>query len=375
MILPGSTLGMIGGGQLGRMFTIAARSMGYHVTILDPDPHSPAGSIADQHIKADFNDHAALDMLGDCCAAVTAETENIPLESLKRLQQHCKVRPSPETIEITQDRLCEKTWLDEHDFSTVAFYTIQGEAELEAAMQDLEQAGILKVARPRFPGQGQNMVESLDEAINAFQAMGEQACILEERIFVEKRLSVILARAVDGDTETYPVIENIYRSGLLETSIAPAAIDGDVEQKALEIACELAAELEYCGVLAVEFFLTTDGELLINTIAPRPHNSGHLTVDACVTSQFEQQVRTLCGLPPGDAQLLSPVVMVNLMGDLWDKAEPHWDVIFKEPQALLHLYGKRKAGAGRKMGHINVLAEDTDRALELAEDVRNTLAP
>ena len=375
MILPGSTLGMIGGGQLGRMFTIAARSMGYHVTILDPDPHSPAGSIADQHIKADFNDHAALDMLGDCCAAVTAETENIPLESLKRLQQHCKVRPSPETIEITQDRLCEKTWLDEHDFSTVAFYTIQGEAELEAAMQDLEQAGILKVARPRFPGQGQNMVESLDEAINAFQAMGEQACILEERIFVEKRLSVILARAVDGDTETYPVIENIYRSGLLETSIAPAAIDGDVEQKALEIACELAAELEYCGVLAVEFFLTTDGELLINTIAPRPHNSGHLTVDACVTSQFEQQVRTLCGLPPGDAQLLSPVVMVNLMGDLWDKAEPHWDVIFKEPQALLHLYGKRKAGAGRKMGHINVLAEDTDRALELAEGVRNTLAP
>ena len=375
MILPGSTLGMIGGGQLGRMFTIAARSMGYHVTILDPDPHSPAGSIADQHIKADFNDHAALDMLGDCCAAVTAETENIPLESLKRLQQHCKVRPSPETIEITQDRLCEKTWLDEHDFSTVAFYTIQGEAELEAAMQDLEQAGILKVARPRFPGQGQNMVESLDEAINAFQAMGEQACILEERIFVEKRLSVILARAVDGDTETYPVIENIYRSGLLETSIAPAAIDGDVEQKALEIACELAAELEYCGVLAVEFFLTTDAELLINTIAPRPHNSGHLTVDACVTSQFEQQVRTLCGLPPGDAQLLSPVVMVNLMGNLWDRAEPHWDVIFKEPQALLHLYGKPRARAGRKMGHINFLAEDTDRALELAEDVRNTLAP
>lgn len=374
MILPGSTLGMIGGGQLGRMFTIAARSMGYHVTILDPDPHSPAGSIADQHITADFNDHAALDMLGDCCAAVTAETENTPLESLKRLQQHCKVRPSPEIMEITQDRLREKTWLDEHDFSTVAFYTIQTVSELETAMQDLEQAGILKLARPRFPGQGQHMVTSLDEAIQAFQAMDEQACILEERIFVEKRLSVILARAVNGDTESYPVIENIYRNGLLETSIAPAEIDGDVEEKSLEIACELAAELEYCGVLAVEFFLTTDGELLINSIAPRPHNSGHLTVDACVTSQFEQQVRTLCGLPPGDAQLLSPVVMVNLMGDLWDKAEPHWDVIFKEPQALLHLYGKRRARAGRKMGHINFLSEDTHKALELAADVRNTLA-
>jgi 5-(carboxyamino)imidazole ribonucleotide synthase len=365
---------MIGGGQLGRMFTIAARSMGYQVTILDPNPHSPAGSIADQHIKSDFNDHAALDMLGDCCAVITAETENIPLESLKRLQQHCKVRPSPEIIEITQDRLREKTWLDEHDFSTVAFYTIQGAADLETAMEDLEQAGILKAALPRFPGQGQHMVESLDEAINAFQAMGEQACILEERIFVEKRLSVILARGINGDIETYPVIENIYRRGLLETSIAPATIDGDVEEKALEIACELAAELEYCGVLAIEFFLTTDGELLINTIAPRPHNSGHLTVDACVTSQFEQQVRTLCGLPPGDAQLLSPVVMVNLMGSLWDKAEPHWDVIFNEPQALLHLYGKRKARAGRKMGHINFLSEDTDKALELAEAVRNTLA-
>ena len=375
MILPDSTLGMIGGGQLARMFTIAARSMGYRVIILDPDPHSPAGSIADQHIKADFNDHAALDMLGDYCAAITIETENIPLESLQRVQQHCKVRPSPEIIEITQDRLREKTWLDEHDFSTVAFYTIQETADLKAAMDDLDQAGILKVSRPRYPGQGQHMVESLDEAIDAFSEMGEQTCILEERIFVEKRLSVLLARSIDGDTETYPVIENIYRRGLLETSIAPAAIDGEVEENALEIASELADELEHCGVLAVEFFLTTEGELLINTIAPRPHNSGHLTVDACVSSQFEQQVRALCGLPPGDAQLLSPVAMVNLMGDLWKNGEPHWEAVFSEPQALLHLYGKRKAMAGRKMGHINFLSEDADKALEIAEAVRAALAP
>ena len=375
MILPDSTLGMIGGGQLARMFTIAARSMGYRVIILDPDPHSLAGSIADQHIKADFNDHAALDMLGDYCAAITTETENIPLESLQRVQQHCKVRPSPEIIEITQDRLREKTWLDEHDFSTVAFYTIQETADLEAAMDDLDQAGILKVSRPRYPGQGQHMIESLDEAIDAFSEMGEQTCILEERIFVEKRLSVILARSIDGDTETYPVIENIYRRGLLETSIAPAAIDGDVEENAFEIASELADELQHCGVLAVEFFLTTEGELLINTIAPRPHNSGHLTVDACVCSQFEQQVRALCGLPPGDAQLLSPVAMVNLMGDLWKNGEPHWEAVFSEPQALLHLYGKRKAIAGRKMGHINFLSEDADKALEIAEAVRAALAP
>ena len=373
MILPDSTLGMIGGGQLARMFTIAARSMGYRVIILDPDPHCPAGSIADQHIKADFNDNAALDMLGDYCAGITAETENISPASLSRLQQHCKVRPSPEVIETIQDRLREKTWLDKHDFSTVAFYTIQSADELEAAMDDLDQAGILKVALPRYPGQGQHMVESLDEAIEAFKEMGEQTCILEERIFVEKHLCVILARGIEGDTETYPVIENRYRRGLLETSIAPAAIEGDIEESALEIACELADELEYCGVLAVEFFLTTEGELLVNTIAPRPHNSGHLTVDACVTSQFEQQVRTLCGLPPGDALLLSPVVMVNLMGELWSDGEPRWEAVLNEPQALLHLYGKRKATPGRKMGHFNVLSEDTEKTLEIAEAIRTEL--
>ena len=374
MILPDSTLGMIGGGQLARMFTIAARSMGYRVIILDPDPHCPAGSIADQHIKADFNDNAALDMLGDYCAVITAETENLPPESLNRTQEHCKVRPSPATIEIIQDRLREKTWLDEHDFSTVAFYTVHGIDELKAAMDDLDEAGILKVARPRYPGQGQHMVESIEEAVDAFNEMGKQTCILEERIFVEKRLCVILARGIAGDTETYPVIENIYRKGQLETSIAPAAIDGAIEENALEIACELADEFEYCGVLAVEFFLTTEGELLINTVAPRPHNSGHLTVDACVTSQFEQQVRTLCGLPPGDAQLLSPVVMINLMGDLWTNGEPHWEAVFNEPQALLHLYGKRKATAGRKMGHINILSEDADKALKTAEAIRAALA-
>jgi 5-(carboxyamino)imidazole ribonucleotide synthase len=375
MILPDSTLGMIGGGQLARMFTIAARSMGYRVIILDPDPHSPAGSIADQHIKGDFTDHAALDMLGDYCAVITAETENLPPESLIRLQGRCKVRPSPEVMEITQDRLKEKTWLDEHDFPTVAFYTIQGADELEAAMEDLDQAGILKVARPRFPGQGQHMVESFDEALEAYQVMGEQPCILEERIFVEKRLSVILARGIDGETETYPVIENIYRRGLLETSIAPAAVDEEIEEPLLEIACELADELDYCGVLAVDFFLAEGGDLLINTVTPRPHNCGHLTIDACVTSQFEQQVRTLCGLPPGDAQLLSPVVMINLMGDLWSRGEPRWDIVFREPQALLSLYGKRTARPGRKMGHINFLSEDADKALELAEGVRAALVP
>jgi 5-(carboxyamino)imidazole ribonucleotide synthase len=374
MILPGATLGMIGGGQLGRMFTIAARSMGYQVIILDPDPHSPAGSIADQHIQSDFSDHAALDILGDSCAVVTAEIENTPLESLKRLQQHCPVRPDPAIFELAKDRLQGKTWLDEHEFPTVAFYSIQNADDLEAAMADLDQPGILKVALPRYPGQGQHMVASVDEAISAFESMGAQPCILEERIFVDKRLSVILARGKDGDTETCPVIENEYRRGLLDISLAPARIADDIESSATDFACDLADELDHCGVLAVEFFLTPDRDLLVNSFAPRPHNSGHLTVDACIASQFEQQVRTLCGLPPGDSQLLSPVIMINLMGDLWIGGEPRWEAVFAEPQALLYLYGKRKVKAGRKMGHISLLADDVGTGLETALSMRERLA-
>ncbi|MDH3526769.1 MAG: 5-(carboxyamino)imidazole ribonucleotide synthase [Gammaproteobacteria bacterium] len=375
MILPGATLGMIGGGQLGRMFTIAARSMGYQVIILDPDPHSPAGTIADQHIQADYNDHAALDMLGDYCAVVTTEFENISLASLTRLQQHCPVRPAPETIAMMQDRLLEKEYLDEHDFPTVAFYSIQTAEDLEDAMDELGGPGILKVARPGFPGQGQHAVNSLEEAQEAYQLMGDKPCILEERIFVTKHLSVILARSITADIESYPVSENEFIKGILDLSLAPARIEEEIADNAVEMACDLADKLDYCGVLTVELFLTEDGDLLVNTIAPRPHNSGHFTVDACTTSQFEQQVRTLCGLPPSDTQLLLPVAMVNLMGDLWANGTPRWEEVFKESRALLHLYGKRETKPGRKMGHINCLEDDVESALEMATSLRARLAP
>ncbi|MDH3870655.1 MAG: 5-(carboxyamino)imidazole ribonucleotide synthase [Gammaproteobacteria bacterium] len=375
MILPGATLGMIGGGQLGRMFTIAARSMGYQVIILDPDPHSPAGTIANQHIQADYHDHAALDMLGDYCAVVTIEFENIPLSSLTRLQQHCPVRPAPETIATTQDRLLEKEYLDEHDFPTVAFYSIQTAEDLKEAMDEFEGPGVLKVAQPRFPGQGQHAVSTFDDALEAFQDMDEKPCVLEERVFVARRLSVILARSINGDIASYPVSENEYIRGILDLSLAPARIDDETADNAVEMACDLADELDYCGVLAVELFLTDEGELLINTVAPRPHNSGHFTVDACTTSQFEQQVRTLCGLPPSDTQLLLPVAMVNLMGDLWVNGTPHWEEVFSESRALLHLYGKRDARPGRKMGHINCLDDDVESAVEMATSLRTRLAP
>ena len=375
MIFPDATLGMIGGGQLGRMFTIAARSMGYRVIILDPDPHSPAGNIADQHIQADFNDHAALDMLGDSCVAITSEFENLPVESLTRLQRHCPVHPAPDVVAMAQDRLLEKTFLDEHEFPTVAFYPIQTLDDLEEAMDGLGAPGILKIAQPRYPGHGRHAVASLEEAIEAFREMGEQPCILEERLYVEKRLSVILARSIEGEIAVYPVVENRYRKGILDLSLAPADISTVAADGAIELACELADELEYCGVLSIEFFLTGDGELLVNDITPRPHNSGHYTVDACVTSQFEQQVRMMCGLPPGDTQLLTSVVMTNLLGDLWSRGDPDWEPVFHEPQAKLHLYGKQEARPGRKMGHINCLAEDTEGALEIATSIRKQLMP
>jgi 5-(carboxyamino)imidazole ribonucleotide synthase len=375
MIFPDATLGMIGGGQLGRMFTIAARSMGYRVIILDPDPHSPAGNIADQHIQADFNDHAALDMLGDSCVAITSEFENLPVESLSRLQRHCPVHPAPDVVAMAQDRLLEKTFLDEHEFPTVAFYPIQTLEDLEEAMAGLGAPGILKIAQPRYPGHGRHAVASLEEAIEAFREMGEQPCILEERLYVEKRLSVILARSIEGEIAVYPVVENRYRKGILDLSLAPADISTVAADGAIELACELADELEYCGVLSIEFFLTGDGELLVNDITPRPHNSGHYTVDACVTSQFEQQVRMMCGLPPGDTQLLTSVVMTNLLGDLWSRGDPDWEPVFHEPQAKLHLYGKQGARPGRKMGHINCLAEDTEGALEIAKSIRKQLMP
>jgi 5-(carboxyamino)imidazole ribonucleotide synthase len=375
MIFPDATLGMIGGGQLGRMFTIAARSMGYRVIILDPDPHSPAGQIADQHIQADFHDHAALDILGDSCVAITSEFENIPVESLSRLQRHCPVHPAPEVLAMTQNRLLEKNFLDEHEFPTVAFYPIQTVDDLEEAMAELEAPGILKIAQPHYPGHGRHAVGSLDEAIEAFREMGELPCVLEERIFVAKRLSVILARSIEGEIAVYPVVENRYRKGVLDLSLAPADISTATADGAIELTCDLADELEFCGVFSTEFLLTREGDLLINTITPRPHNSGHNTVDACVTSQFEQQVRMMCGLPPGDTQLLSSVVMTNLLGDLWSGGDPHWEAVFEEPQAKLHLYGKREARPGRKMGHISCLAEDTESALQIAESIRGRLMP
>jgi 5-(carboxyamino)imidazole ribonucleotide synthase len=373
VILPGATLGVLGGGQLGRMFTLAAYSMGYRVVVLDPDPHSPAGLIADQHIKADYRDHAALQILGDECAAVTTEFENVPADSMEFLEKHCKVRPNAEAVRIAQDRIREKTFIQEHGLATAPFAAIYETQDIEEAIAGLNPPLLLKTASMGYDGKGQIQVNSAAEARAAFEHLGNGACVLEEMVDLEREISVVLARSLSGQTAIYPVGENRHIDGILDTTIVPASVDAATTESVIKMAVQLAESMNYCGVLAVEFFCTRKGELLINEMATRPHNSGHFTVDACATSQFEQQVRMMCGLPPGDTRMLSPVVMTNLLGDLWEKGEPAWQRVLDEPQAHLHLYGKRGARPGRKMGHINCLAEDVASAMEITARIRAAL--
>jgi len=374
MILPNATLGVLGGGQLGRMFTLAAYSMGYRVVVLDPDPHSPAGLIADQHIKANYRDHAALQLLGDECAAVTTEFENVPAESMEYLEKLCAVRPNADAVRIAQDRIREKSFAQDHGLATAAFAAIYEDADIVAAVETLTAPLLMKTASLGYDGKGQVQVNTLAEARNAFEQLGNTACVLEEMVDLECEISVILARSINGQTAVYPVGENRHVNGILDTTIVPATLDASLGEQAIDMAVRLADSIEYCGILAVEFFYTRQGELLINELATRPHNSGHYTVDACATSQFEQHVRMMCGLPPGDTQMLSPVVMTNLLGDIWKEDEPDWQQVLNESQAHLHLYGKKEARPGRKMGHINCLAADVEQALATTARIRSALS-
>ncbi len=374
MILPGATLGMIGGGQLGLMFTVVARTMGYHVVVLDPDADSPAGRMADEHIHAAYNDEWALEQMISACDVVTTEFENVPSETLHVLAKHLPVHPSAEALEIAQNRIREKTFIRDQGFDTAPFFAIHAIEEIAPAFEQLSDTAILKRAAFGYDGKGQYVVTSAEEAEAAFRAMDGVPCVLEDRVDLALEVSVVVARGQEGDVLCYPVSENIHRNGILDQSIVPARVDIEIADKAREVAMNLADGLDYCGVMAVEFFVTTAGDLLINEMAPRPHNSGHYTVDACITSQFEQQVRTICGLPFGDVSLLSPVVMVNLLGDVWGDDEPDWSELLSSNGTKLHLYGKREARLGRKMGHYCVLATEVEQAIAEASRIMNRLA-
>jgi 5-(carboxyamino)imidazole ribonucleotide synthase len=374
VILPGATLGVLGGGQLGRMFALRARVMGYRVAVLDPEPASPAGQVADCHLAAAYDDVGALDRLASTCAAVTIEFENVPAASLERLARTLPVRPAAAAVAVAQDRIREKTSLAEHGFATAPFRAVTDPAGLEAALAAIPLPAVIKTSRLGYDGKGQAIVEQREQAGAAFARLGGVPCVFERRLELEREISVVLARGADGAVAPFPVGENRHRDGILETTVVPARIPEPLAREARDLATAVAQSLDYVGVLAVELFVAEGGRLFVNEIAPRPHNSGHWTLDACSTDQFEQQIRALCGLPLADPRLLSPVAMVNLLGDLWRHGTPPWGEAFRRPGVRLHLYGKAEARPGRKMGHLNCLAADPDLALALALDARDALA-
>jgi 5-(carboxyamino)imidazole ribonucleotide synthase len=373
VILPGATVGVLGGGQLGRMFTLQAHSMGYGVVVLDPDPLSPAGAVADHHLQAPYEDEKALTALAAECAAVTTEFENVPAAALDRLARSSLVRPPVEAVATAQDRIAEKSFLQRHGIPTAAFQAIHDREELERALRSVRFPALLKTSRLGYDGKGQALVESEADARRAFDRFKKVPCILEERLTLECELSVVVARGADGDVAPFPVAENQHRNGILETSVVPARVSDTLAREASELATGLAAVMDYVGVLGVELFVANGGRLLVNEMAPRPHNSGHYTMDACSADQFEQQLRALCGLPLAKPWLLSPVAMINLLGDLWSEGEPRWEEALKRPGVRLHLYGKAEARPGRKMGHLNCLANDPERALANALETRDAL--
>jgi 5-(carboxyamino)imidazole ribonucleotide synthase len=372
VIAPGATLGLLGGGQLGRMFTVAARTLGYRVTVLDPDPLSPAAEFATDHINTSYTEPASLERLAAECAAVTTEFENAPATALDALAARTVVRPSGSSVAVAQDRRREKGFFREHGFPVGAFAAIESEGDIDAALAQVKLPALLKTARFGYDGKGQARIDSREALAKTWGEWKRVPCLLEELLPLEREISVVLARSEDGKVAVFPVAENTHARGVLDITIAPARIPGTLAAEATALATRIATQLDYVGVLAVEMFVV-GGKLLMNEMAPRPHNSGHYTIDACRTSQFEQQVRVLCGLPLGDPSQHTPAVMVNLLGDIWRDGEPTWKAVLKHPGAHLHLYGKRDARPGRKMGHVTVCEPRLERALEVALEIRRAL--
>ncbi len=373
-ITPPATLALLGGGQLGRFFVHTAHELGYKVMVLDPDADAPAGKIADSHIMASYDDHDALLQLSQHCAAATTEFENVPATVLEQLAQTMPVSPTADTVSIAQDRIREKEFLRDNGFNTAPFIPVVDESDLNNAPDDIFPA-ILKTARFGYDGKGQARVTSAREA-RAAQREFSIPCVLEKLLQLDLEVSVVLARTADGECRCFPLAENSHRNGILDVTVVPARTTPALQQQAEQMASELATRLGYVGVLTVEFFVS-DGQLLINEIAPRPHNSGHYTVDGCVTSQYEQQLRALCGLPLGSVSLHSNSVMVNLLGELWfqgeKSSEPSWQLLHQIPNLKLHLYGKASARPARKMGHFTVIDQDPGAAITAAMAARKAI--
>jgi 5-(carboxyamino)imidazole ribonucleotide synthase len=370
-IAPGATLGVMGGGQLGRMFVHAAQQMGYFTAVLDPDPASPAGLVAHYHIEAPYLDEPGLAQLMQRSAAITTEFENVPAAALVTLGAHRPVAPAADAVAICQDRALEKAHFGRCGVPCAPHALIVTDEQLREVDARML-PGILKTARLGYDGKGQARVSDLRELAEAWDAMKRVPCVLERRLDLAAEISVVVARAADGAVVHLPAQLNVHRGGILAVTIVPAAgIDAALQRQAVDAATRIAASMEYVGVLCVEFFVLRDGSLVANEMAPRPHNSGHYSLDACDLSQFDLQVRTLTGAPLVQPRLHSPCVMLNLLGDLWFRrgereAEPDWAAVLALPGTHLHLYGKAQARRGRKMGHLTVTAGDAPSARELA---------
>jgi 5-(carboxyamino)imidazole ribonucleotide synthase len=374
VIGPGSVIGVLGGGQLGRMFAIAARRMGYRVHTLSPDGDTPTGQISDVEIIASYDDLDAVRRFSAGVWGVTFEFENVPSATAEAAGTHAPVRPSGSILHTTQHRLREKTFLSKAGFPLTPFRAVRSAADLHSALHELGRPAVLKTADFGYDGKGQALIRAAGEdAAAAWDSIGRVEAVLEAFVDFELELSVVGARGSDGAFTHYGAIENAHSRRILDVSVSPARVPPEVAAEAVRIARGVLEELKVVGVLCVEFFLTRYGKLLINELAQRPHNSGHLTVDAAVTSQFEQQLRAVCELPLGSAELLRPAAMANLLGDLWERGEPCWQRALEDPAAKLHLYGKLTPRPGRKMGHITALAGSADEAERTVREARKKL--
>lgn len=378
VVLPGQWLGMVGGGQLARMFCYSAHRLGYKVAVLDPDPFSPAGVVADKHICAAYDDNAALLQLAELCPAITTEFENVPAQSLTRLAESSRVTPSGTAVAVVQDRIREKQFITKAGVPVAPYCAVHCIEDLLKADAGLF-PGILKAARFGYDGKGQARVQTKEEALQAFANFGQVACVLESLQPLVDEISVVVARALDGQTAMYAPSHNQHREGILAVSTAANPTNSTAYyEQAQKAAVAIAVELDYYGVLCVEFFILADGTLLANEIAPRPHNSGHFSIEACYSSQFDQQVRVMAGLPLGSTAEVQRSKMFNLLGDLWfDKSdsyvEPSWGRLMAIPGVFLHLYGKAEARKGRKMGHVTILADQGEALQERAQQVAQVL--
>ncbi len=373
IVLPGGTIGVLGSGQLGRMMALAARRMGYRVHTFSPAVDSPTGQVADRVITAGYDDLDAIRAFATAVDVVTFEFENVSAAAAAAAADLAPVRPSGAALHITQQRAREKAFLADHGIPVAPFARVETLDDLAVALGVVGLPAIVKTAAFGYDGKGQHRIHQIEQADTVWKLLGPQEAIVEGLIDFACEISVVAARGLDGAMVTYPAIENQHAHHILDLSIAPARVPGGIAAEAARMACRVMEELHYVGVLCVEFFVTRDGRLLVNEIAPRPHNSGHLTIEAAATSQFEQQVRAVCGLPLGDTRMARPAAMVNLLGDLWADGEPAWETALALPGVALHLYGKSDPRPGRKMGHITVVGDTVDDVIARARAARAAL--